>query len=85
MDRIEYVSRKLEFPPAIRAAGLHNSAIARIIEEYSHGRICFLNEALGQMVIILARDWTEEQDRMFALQFPALGGTSSASPASPNA
>lgn len=50
-----------EIPHPIREVGKHNAAVNRLCQEYMIGRICTLQEALCQMVLVLNVDWTNQQ------------------------
>lgn len=61
MNRHEQQQRRLrEFPPEIQALIDTNPAIHRLAHMYACGYICFMDEALAQMVVILARNWHKD-------------------------
>jgi hypothetical protein len=68
----QHRARWSELPLAIQDAARHNPVIHRIATEYACGNICFLDEALAQMVIALDRDWAAEQKQAFQAMMAAL-------------
>lgn len=65
MNEADYRRRIQEFPPSLWAVIDNNPAAHRIAQEYARGSICFLNEALAQMVIVLGTDWKNVQERAY--------------------
>jgi len=67
MSARDYYNRLDRIPEPIREIGQTNPAVSRICTEFAQGSIVTLDEALCQMVVLLARDWTEQQRKMYEL------------------
>lgn len=59
--------RLAEFPDPIRVIGMSNTYIHRIIREYAQGQIIIREEALCQMVVVLADHLKKMTDKAVAL------------------
>jgi hypothetical protein len=65
--RFHWEKRAAEFAGPIAAISRNNPLIHQIIQRYAHGEIITKEEALSQMVVLLAKDWTEIQKRAYEM------------------
>lgn len=59
----EQRERAHHFDGPIMRIGMDNASVHRIISAYASGAIVTKEEALSQMVVVLAKDWTMEMQR----------------------
>ena len=59
--------RLLDFPDQIQELSRNNPIIYKCIQDYAHGRIITRDECLAQMIIMLAHDWGEQEERNYKL------------------
>jgi len=64
-DEIAWRRRMQDFPERLIQIGHNNPVINRIVQEYAAGHILFMDEALAQMVVHLAENWSEVQRRSY--------------------
>jgi hypothetical protein len=62
-----YYKRLGDFSGPIQDLSRDNPVIYRVICAYASGEIITREEALSQMVVMLAKDWTEQHKRLFDL------------------
>lgn len=62
-----YMQRMAQFEPPIHEIAHNNVIVNRVLEMYARFDIITKEEALSQMVVLLAKDWKQEQDRYVAL------------------
>jgi hypothetical protein len=60
-DRHDYIRRASQFPERIQRIAADNPLINRIVQEYAVGNILTFDEALCQMVVLLAKNWDKER------------------------
>jgi hypothetical protein len=81
MKAHDYYDRIRSFSGPIADLGMNNPLVRQIMEQYAHGLIITKEEALSQMVVQLAKDWTELQRRAYEmaayLTVPVMKGQSS--------
>ena len=67
MEEITFRDRCLSFEGPIMDASRDNPVIHRIIQEYAIGHIITKEEALSQMVVMLATNWQAQQRKAFEM------------------
>lgn len=67
LRREEIEKRYAEFPDQIRLLGYDNAFVKRVMDEYAHGGIILLEEALCRMVVGLAEKSDETEKRMIEM------------------